>query len=84
MNQDGNELRAFGLELPKKKEKRLDIRMMVFELYPQGGEDLDIRILINADPKVWFAPNLLVNFIFKKVRLVSASWPWCSSRGCSS
>lgn len=67
VSKESPELQFFGMDLPKKKEKRIDVRMMVFELYPQGGEDIEIRILINADPKVWFAPNALVNFIFKKV-----------------
>jgi hypothetical protein len=42
--------------------------MMTFEMYPRPENEIEMVILLNADPKVWFAPAMLINYIFKQVR----------------
>ena len=41
--------------------------MMTFEIHPKQDSYVEIVALINADPKIWFAPNMLINYIFKSV-----------------
>lgn len=41
--------------------------MMTFEIYPKQDSYVEIVALVNANPKIWFAPNMLINYIFKQV-----------------
>lgn len=41
--------------------------MMAFEMKPKANGETDMRVLLNVDPKIWFAPDMFINFIFKAV-----------------
>lgn len=41
--------------------------MMTFEIHPKQDGHVEIVSLVNADPKIWFAPNMLINYVFKQV-----------------
>lgn len=55
------------IDVPKESSTRIEISMMTFELYPRLDRWVDMVLLTNADPKLWFAPSVLINFIFKQV-----------------
>ena len=56
-----------NIVVPKEGSTRIDITMMTFEMYPKKDRWVDMIMLTNADPKLWFAPSMLINFIFKQV-----------------
>lgn len=62
-----NEVKFNDIKIPKENSTRVDIRMLIFEMYPREDQVVDMRCLVNTDPKLWFAPSLLINYIFKKV-----------------
>lgn len=53
--------------VPKADSTRVEIHMMTFEIHPKQDGYVEIVALVNADPKIWFAPNMLINYIFKQV-----------------
>lgn len=53
--------------IPKADSTRVEIHMMTFEIHPKQDSYVEIVALVNADPKIWFAPNMLINYIFKQV-----------------
>ena len=41
--------------------------MMTFVMYPREGKVLEMALLLNTNPKLWFAPDIFINYIFKIV-----------------
>lgn len=40
--------------------------MMTFEIHPKPDNYVEIVALVNVNPKIWFAPNMLINYVFKQ------------------
>ncbi len=55
------------IELPKESSTRMEIHMLAFEMYPKQDKWVEMIMLTNSDPKIWFAPTVLINFVFKQV-----------------
>lgn len=53
--------------IPKEGSTRIEISMLYVELHPKKDKFMELKILMHSDPKLWFAPNLLINYIFKKI-----------------
>lgn len=58
------------ITVPKPESTRVEIHMMTFEIHPKDDSHVEIVMLMNADPKIWFAPNALINYIFKQVAAI--------------
>lgn len=41
--------------------------MLFFEMHPKKDQLIQLKFIVNLDPKLWFAPNALINYIFKKM-----------------
>ncbi len=55
------------IQVPKEGSTRVEVHMLTFEMYPQANNVLEMACLVNCNPKIWFAPALLINYIFKIV-----------------
>lgn len=55
------------VQVPKAESTRVEVHMMTFEMRPKAGGWIDFAVLVNADPKIWFAPSMLINYVFKNV-----------------
>lgn len=67
LHQEDPEAIFNNIQVPKAESTRIEVHMMTFEMYPRPENEIDMVILVNADPKVWFAPAMLINYIFKQV-----------------
>lgn len=60
------------IQVPKEGSTRIEVHMLTFEMHPKANNVLEMACLVNCNPKIWFAPALLINYIFKIVQFVDA------------
>lgn len=61
------EIAFHNLIVPPEKTTRVEIHSLSFEMFPKKDKVVEMKCLTHCDPKLWFAPNLFINYIFKKV-----------------
>ena len=67
MHETDPDVKNLGFVTPKNKSTRVEVHSMNVQLFPKAGKIVDMVILMHCDPKIWFAPSVLINFIFKSV-----------------
>lgn len=67
MHETDPDVKNLGFVVPKNKATRVEVHSMNVQLFPKAGKIVDMVILMHCDPKIWFAPSVLINFIFKSV-----------------
>ena len=67
MIQTDPEIIFADIQIPKAESTRAEIHMLTFEIHPKKDNYVEIVALINTDPKIWFAPKILINYLFKQV-----------------
>jgi hypothetical protein len=63
------DVKSLGFVVPKSKSTCIEVHSLNVQLLPKAGKMIEMILLTHCDPKIMFAPSVLINFIFKSVSL---------------